>query len=84
MGSHYYVNDPNSELGYTPVPEDEYMQTVFGIANKHGIKITDEMILAELEKQSTKSRKKISSKASLTKALKIDNIILLKSPALAC
>ena len=49
MGTYYYIKDKNSELGFMPVPEDEYVQAVFYIANKHGIKITDEMILKELE-----------------------------------
>lgn len=76
MGSYYYISDKDSDLGLTPVPEDEYMQAIFRIAKRYGLKITDEMILKELEKQNTKT--------SLTKTIETDSIILLKSPALAC
>lgn len=49
MGSYYYLEDPDSEFGTTPVPEDEYLAAVLRIAKKKGIEITDEMILEELE-----------------------------------
>lgn len=51
MGS-YYVNDPESEFGLKPVPEDEYAQAIFCIANKRGLRITDELILKELGRSS--------------------------------
>lgn len=50
MGSYYYVSDRSSDLGYTPVPEDEYIQAVLRIAKRKGVEITDAMILEELEK----------------------------------
>lgn len=56
MGSYYYVKDKNSELGYTPVPEDEYIEAIIRIAKKNGLKITDDMVLEEVERQ-TKNRK---------------------------
>lgn len=59
MGSYFYVDDPESELGYLPIPEDDYLQAVFRIAQKHGLKITDKMILAEIKKT---RRKSISTK----------------------
>ena len=49
MSSYYYVEDKNSETGFTPIPEDEYMQVIFRIAKKRNLKITDKMILKELE-----------------------------------
>lgn len=58
MGSYYYVDDPESDLGYFPIPEDEYVQAILRIAQKHGLQITDKMILAEIKKD----RKKYTSK----------------------
>ena len=49
MSSYYYVEDKESEFGFTPIPEDDYMQAVFRIAKKHNLKVTDKMILKELE-----------------------------------
>lgn len=34
MGSYYYLMDKNSELGYTPVPEDEYIEAILRIAKE--------------------------------------------------
>jgi len=48
MGSYYYVKDPNSEFGYTPIPEEEYIVAILRIVGKRGVKITDGMILEEL------------------------------------
>ena len=47
MSSYYYVQDPDSEYGFTPIPEDEYIQVIYRIAKKHGLNITDKMILEE-------------------------------------
>lgn len=58
MGSYYYVEDKNSDFGYTPVPEEEYVRDILSIAKKHGLEITDEMILKEIEEQKYKNRKK--------------------------
>lgn len=57
MSSYWYVEDPNSELGQTPVPEDEYVVAIFRIASKHGVKITDRLILEELEEMEKEKRR---------------------------
>lgn len=49
MGTYYYVDDPSEEWGYLPVHEDDYVAAIEAIAEKHGLKITDEMILDEVE-----------------------------------
>jgi len=49
MGNYYYVRDKDSEFGFTPVPEDDYIQAIFHIAKKRNLRITDKMILAELK-----------------------------------
>lgn len=58
MGSYYYIEDKSSENGFTPVPEDEYIQAIFRIAKKKGVRITDGMILGELETQFNNRRVK--------------------------
>lgn len=49
MGSYYYIRDKDSDLKFTPVPEDEYVQAIFRIAKKQGVEITDKTILKEVE-----------------------------------
>lgn len=71
MGSYYYINDPKSEFGYIPIPEDEYVEAIFRIAKRKGVKISDKMILEELTKNLTSSKKNFTIKT-------------LKSPALVC
>lgn len=58
MGSYYYVEDKNSEFGFTPVPEDDYVQAVLRITKKHGLKITDNLILKEIEELNSKQENK--------------------------
>lgn len=79
MGSYYYVKDKDSEFGYTPIPEDEYVQTLFRVAKRQGLNITDAMILEEVEKMNKKSKK---NQSNLTRSKKNSSIVILKSPAL--
>lgn len=46
--SHWYLNDPKSASGVIPVFEDDYVVAIFKIAKKRGIRITDKMILEEV------------------------------------
>ena len=48
MGSYYYLNDPKSDFGSMPVPEDDYIAAILSIAREHGLKITDKMVLEKL------------------------------------
>lgn len=48
MGTYWYVNDPKSSGGMMPVFEDDYVAAIFQIAKKKGIRITDKMILDEV------------------------------------
>lgn len=50
MSSYYYLDDPKSELGSIPVPEEVYIAAILQIASRKGIKISDKIILKELEK----------------------------------
>lgn len=50
MGSYYYIGDPESEFGYTPIPEEDYAVVILRIARKCGVKITNKIILKEVEK----------------------------------
>ncbi|MBI3103325.1 hypothetical protein HYZ05_00115 [Candidatus Daviesbacteria bacterium] len=54
MSSYYYVQDPNSETGFTPIPEDEYIQAVFRVAKNKGVNISGKMIIEELNKKNQK------------------------------
>lgn len=57
MTSYYYFDDPESEFGSTPVPEDDYVEAIFKIAKRNGVKITQEMIFEEIRKKWTKKRR---------------------------
>lgn len=48
MSDYYYFHNKNEEWGFTPVPGDEYILALKRIAKKHGLKITDKMILEEV------------------------------------
>lgn len=50
MGTYWYIKDPDSDEGITPVFEDDYVTAIFRIAKENGVKITDEMILKELKR----------------------------------
>lgn len=78
MGSYYYISDKDSDLGLTPVHEDEYMQTILNIAKKYGLEITDAMILEEIEK----TNKEKGQIRNLTREKINAKISVLKSPAL--
>lgn len=54
MSSYYYVQDPDSETGFTPIPEDEYIQAVFRVAKNKGINISEKMIIEELSRNNQK------------------------------
>jgi len=60
MGTYYYIKDKNSEDGYLPVYEDDYIRALFSISKKHGLKINDGMILKELESINKKSPKHLN------------------------
>lgn len=81
MGSYYYVKDKNSDFGYTPIHEEEYIEAIFRIAKKKGVNITDVMILQEIEKT---NREKAQIKDNLTRGKRNAKMSVLKSPALAC
>lgn len=57
MSSYYYVKDSDSEFGYTPIPEEEYIMAVSRICRQKGAEIRDRMILKEVEKMWKKRRK---------------------------
>lgn len=62
MGNYYYISDKDSDLEFTPVPEDEYVQAIFRIAKRQGVQITDEIILKEVENIGKENLKKIKTK----------------------
>lgn len=55
MGSYYYIEDKNSETGFTSIPEDDYIQAIFRVAKRRGLNITDKMILKALNQMEKKS-----------------------------
>lgn len=56
MSGYYYLDDPESELGCIPVPEDEMVSAILSIAKSHGVNITDEMILDRIQQKESKSK----------------------------
>src|SRR3989338_6179868 len=55
-GYYYYLDDPESELEYTPVSEEEMHGAILSIAKSHGLNITDKMILNQIQKKESESR----------------------------
>ena len=51
MSGYYYLDDSESELGYTPVSENEMNSTILSIVKNHGLNITDKMILDQIQKK---------------------------------
>lgn len=51
MTCYYYFDDPDSDLGSTPVPEDDYIEAILKIAEKSGVKISQGMIFEEVKKE---------------------------------
>lgn len=47
MGSYYYLDNPDSDMGYFPLPEEEYFKAYNAIVKRLGLKITDKMIIEE-------------------------------------
>ena len=43
------LKDQGTPWGYTPQPDENYVQAILSIAKKHGVKITDKMIQDELK-----------------------------------
>ena len=56
MAGYYYLVDSESELGYTPVSEEEMHGAILSIAKSHGLNITDKMILDQIQKKESKSK----------------------------
>lgn len=51
MSDYYYLEDKEDESGYSPILGDDYISALLSIAGKHGIKITDEMVLKEARRK---------------------------------
>lgn len=63
MSDYYYLDDKESDFGYTPVLGDDFVAAVLSIAKRKGVEITDKIILNEIfhrkiNKKSTKGKKK--------------------------
>mgnify|MGYP001608000605 CR=1 FL=1 len=57
MGTYYYIENKNSKEELQPVYEDDYIKALYSIAKKNGLKITDKMILKELNGKKRKIKK---------------------------
>ena len=55
MGTYWYIDD--QEEGSVPVYEDDYVAALYWAAKRQGVKITDKMILEELERMWQEERK---------------------------
>ena len=48
MGTYYYLKDSKNEEGTTAVYEDDMIAALHAISKKHGLEITDQMILDQV------------------------------------
>lgn len=48
MSDYYFLDDKNSDFGYTSVLGDDFVAAIRAIAKRKGVKITDKMILNEI------------------------------------
>lgn len=60
MGTYYYIDDSESDWGFLPIYEDNYIAAIFKLAKKSGVSITDKMILAEVKSHWRKPKKEKS------------------------
>lgn len=58
MSGYYYLEDPESESGFLPLPEEEFLKAYTAIVKRHGIEITDRMIIEEYLGNASKAKKK--------------------------
>ncbi|MBI2330443.1 hypothetical protein HYU94_03555 [Candidatus Daviesbacteria bacterium] len=59
MSDYYYIDDKESDWGYTPVLGDDFVAAIISIAKQKGLRITDKMILNEIFPKKEKVAKKI-------------------------
>ena len=53
MSDYYYFEDKEEECGFTPIPGEDYISALLSVSKRHGIKITDQMILKEFKQRWT-------------------------------
>ena len=56
MSGYYYLNNPKSELGHSPVSDEEMLSAILSIGKRHGLNISDKMIFEEIQKKESKSK----------------------------
>lgn len=64
MSDYYYFEDKEDDFGFTPILGEDYIRALLIIAKKHGIKITDEMILDEVWGKQSRKQSKIKIRKS--------------------
>lgn len=60
MSDYYYLNDDESEFGNTPILGDDYIRALRSIIKKHGIKVTDKMLLQEIFRKTKRETRRKS------------------------
>lgn len=66
MSDYYYLKDKEDDSGLSAILGDDYISALLSISRKHGIKITDEMVLKEVwGKKSPKNHKSRTAKTNL-------------------
>ena len=57
MSDYYYFKDKDDEWGLTLVLGEDYIRALKSIARKHGVKITDKMVLKEIYGEQVASKR---------------------------
>lgn len=60
MGDYFYLDDPESDMGMTPVSSEEMVAAIRKVARREGVEISDEQIINEVfdKKQKNKTHSK--------------------------
>lgn len=58
MGSYYYLDDSDSDMGSFPLPEEEFFKAYDAIIRRQGLEMTDQMIVDEYMGKTKKSKGK--------------------------
>ncbi len=65
MSDYYYFKNKKDDSDFSPILGDDYISALLSIAKKHGINITDEIILKEVEGKQYSPKKSIKKPRTL-------------------
>lgn len=62
MSDYYYLEDKGGSSDSWPILGDDYIEALFSIVKKNGVRITNEMIFEEINKKYPSNHSKRKSK----------------------